>query len=137
MLTLCVRAQASVADSMKEITYQLFIRLTDSQQLQIGKLGLFDFPAGCYVYTGSARVNIDARISRHLRSDKKLRWHIDYLLASRYATVTKVVRSVKTECIVNQRIHGLIVAHGFGASDCRHGCGSHLKLLPYSVSRPV
>lgn len=114
---------------MKEITYQLFIRLTDSQQLQIGKLGLFDFPAGRYVYTGSARVNIDARISRHLRADKKLRWHIDYLLASRYATVTKVVRSVTTECMVNQHIQGLIVANGFGASDCRHGCGSHLKLL--------
>jgi Uri superfamily endonuclease len=111
------------------ITYQLFIAVNQTVHITVGKLGLFEFPAGSYVYTGSARKNIDARIARHLRSDKKLRWHIDYLLACRFTTITKVIRSAEPECVVNQRVAGVVVVKGFGASDCRHRCGSHLKLL--------
>ncbi|MDZ4211617.1 MAG: hypothetical protein U1C59_07880 [Methylotenera sp.] len=52
------------------ITYQLDILLAEPARLSIGKLGVFDFPAGRYVYTGSARCNIEARIARHLRHEK-------------------------------------------------------------------
>jgi hypothetical protein len=34
------------------------------------------------VYTGSAKRGLDARIERHIRHDKALHWHIDYLLTS-------------------------------------------------------
>jgi Uri superfamily endonuclease len=98
-------------------------------RLQIGRFGEFDFPAGDYVYTGSAMSNFEARIARHMRRDKALRWHIDYLLAAMEARVTSVVRTDHDECEVNQATRGVILVPGFGSSDCRNGCGSHLKFL--------
>ena len=61
-------------------SYQLFINVTKEINLKVGKLGRFIFPTGTYVYTGSAKKNIDKRIERHLSKKKKLHWHIDYLL---------------------------------------------------------
>ncbi len=110
-------------------TYQLRIRVGQALRLSIGRLGEFDFPAGTYVYTGSARRHFEARIARHLRREKALRWHIDYLLAAPGVVVTEVVRSGTAECALNQATAGALPVPGFGASDCKHGCGSHLKYL--------
>jgi Uri superfamily endonuclease len=110
-------------------SYQLVIQLDEAATLTVGRLGSFTFPAGRYVYTGSARRNMEARIRRHLSQTKRLRWHIDYLLAHRRARVVDVIRSNEPECALNRRTTGRIVAPGFGASDCRAGCGSHLKLV--------
>ena len=63
-------------------SYQLHIRLSRPICCQIGRLGRFDFPAGRYLYTGSARRNMAARLTRHLQREKPLRWHIDYLLTN-------------------------------------------------------
>ena len=41
--------------------------------------------------------------------------------------VLEVRRSTEPECVLNQRGYGEIVVPGFGASDCRMKCGSHLK----------
>jgi Uri superfamily endonuclease len=109
--------------------YQLHIRLSRAVRLRIGRLGEFDFPAGDYVYTGSAKRNFEARIARHMRRDKTLRWHIDYLLDAMEARVTGVVRAQDDECELNQTCPGVVLVRGFGASDCRKGCGSHLKYL--------
>ncbi len=98
-------------------------------RISVGRLGEFRFPAGCYVYSGSARRNFEARIARHLRTEKTLRWHIDYLLAARGVSVTAVKRSVRDECALNRSAGGTIVVAGFGASDCTEGCGSHLRYL--------
>jgi Uri superfamily endonuclease len=92
-------------------------------------LGEFDFPAGDYVYTGSAKRNFEARVARHLRREKTLRWHIDYLLDASGVSVTAVMRSTTGECSLNQATSGIIPVPGFGASDCTRGCGSHLKYL--------
>lgn len=108
-------------------TYQLHIHLAQPLRLAIGRLGEFDFPAGGYVYTGSARRNFEARVARHLRREKALRWHIDYLLTAPGVTVTEVARSDSGECALNQATAGMVIVPGFGASDCRAGCGSHLK----------
>jgi Uri superfamily endonuclease len=72
---------------------------------------------------------MQARIARHLRNEKKLKWHIDYLLASPQASIDKVIRYTLPECEINQRAAGIILVVGFGASDCHAGCGSHLKYL--------
>jgi Uri superfamily endonuclease len=98
-------------------------------RVQIGRLGEFCFAAGCYVYTGSARRNLEQRIARHLRCEKRLRWHIDYLLAAPGVRITGVERSPDGECELNRRSAGTMPVPGFGASDCRQGCGSHLKYL--------
>jgi Uri superfamily endonuclease len=110
-------------------TYQLQIHLTHPLHLRIGRFGEFAFPAGEYVYTGSARRNFEARIARHLRREKTLHWHIDYLLAAPGVSVTAVLRADTDECALNQATPGAVPVPGFGASDCRRGCGSHLKYL--------
>lgn len=93
----------------------------------IGRHGVFNFPAGLYCYTGSALRNFEARVRRHLSPEKKMRWHIDYLLAAPGVRVRDVRCSCEAECLVNRRTAGDIPVPGFGASDCRAGCGSHLK----------
>jgi Uri superfamily endonuclease len=111
------------------VSYQLAITLTRPVRVEIGRLGVLDFPPGRYIYTGSARRNLEARIARHLRREKRLRWHIDYLLAVPEAVVTGVERFAQAECELNSNTTGEVVIAGFGASDCRAGCGSHLKYI--------
>ncbi|AMN48316.1 hypothetical protein ACG33_14655 [Steroidobacter denitrificans] len=111
------------------VSYQLVIEVTRSLRVRVGRLGTFEFAAGVYVYTGSARRNIEARIARHERKSKPLRWHIDYLLAARGVRILRVVRSGCAECALNRATAGQIPIAGFGASDCRAGCGSHLRYL--------
>lgn len=112
-----------------QVSYQLLVVVTTPLHLAIGRLGEFDFPPGRYVYTGSAKRNLEARVARHLRPVKALRWHIDYLLNSRAASVVEVVRSRRSECGLNRAVRGRVLCVGFGASDCRAGCGAHLKHL--------
>jgi Uri superfamily endonuclease len=116
-----------VAAKRPDVSYRLHIGLARPLRLRIGRLGTFDFPAGTYVYTGSARAAMDARIARHLSATKTLRWHVDYLLAADGVRVLRVERSAVAECALNRSTPGAIVAPGFGSSDCRAGCGSHLK----------
>lgn len=114
-------------DHAAPVTYQLTLHLPRPTRVQVGRLGTFDFPAGQYIYTGSARRALEARIRRHLSRAKRMHWHIDYLLAAPGVSVVAVTRSHAPECALNAATPGRIVAPGFGASDCRQGCGSHLK----------
>lgn len=113
----------------RAVSYQLTIEVARPLRCAIGRLGEFDFPAGRWLYTGSARRALDARIARHLRAEKTLRWHIDYLLAQPGVTISRVVRSAVDECRLNQAAAGVVVVPGFGASDCCAGCGAHLRYL--------
>ena len=117
--------------------YHLLIQLLQPQEIIVGKLGLFRFPAGYYVYTGSALNGLEARVARHRRKEKRLHWHIDYLL--QYAKIIDVVYHITTErleCEYNRQIMNLpdaqIIVPRFGASDCK--CDAHLV---YFLSRPV
>jgi Uri superfamily endonuclease len=111
------------------ISYQLLIEVARPLRLRIGALGEFDFAAGRYTYTGSARRAFEARIARHLRAEKALRWHIDHLLTAAGVRVVTVRRSRLPECRLHQSSPGRVTVPGFGASDCRAGCGAHLKFL--------
>lgn len=108
-------------------TYQLHIRVGRPVRVRVGALGVFTFAAGRYVYTGSARRNMNARIRRHQTKHKPLRWHIDYLIAAPGVSVTAVNTFDVDECPLNQTTDGTLPVPGMGASDCRSGCGSHLK----------
>ena len=110
-------------------TYQLYIDLSRNVTVTVDKLGTFALPKGRYVYTGSARKNIESRVRRHLSKEKRLRWHIDYLLSHPAARITRIGFADSSECIANKTIAGCIVIPRFGASDCRVGCVSHLKRL--------
>lgn len=69
---------------------QLVIRLRRRQAIDIGRFGPFAFPAGYYVYTGSAKRGLESKIARRLRKGKRVRWHIDYLF--RYGDIAEVKR---------------------------------------------
>jgi len=109
-------------------TYCLIIKLNKDSRISVGKIGEYDFKKGFYVYVGSALNSIDARIKRHLRNEKKLFWHIDYLLASSNASIREVIleRSPeKWECEIAGKIAvNAFPLIGFGCSDCK--CNSHL-----------
>jgi Uri superfamily endonuclease len=113
----------------EHVTYQVIFRLAAAATVTVGRFGTFVFPAGTYCYTGSARRNFEARLQRHLARTKRLRWHIDYLLAAPGVTIVEVRRSSVPECELNQATVGDTPVAGFGASDCRAGCRSHLKLI--------
>lgn len=112
-----------------KISYQIFFSLYRSVELQVGKLGKFIFPKGNYVYTGSAKNNIDQRIQRHQIKNKKLHWHIDYILNREECKIQKIIKSDLDECMLNKTTSGKIIIPGFGASDCIDGCISHLKFF--------
>lgn len=112
-------------------SYQLHIRVSQAVDITIGRFGQCRFPAGLYTYTGSAKKNIYKRVQRHLGhpdKEKKLKWHIDYLLAHEFATIIGVRYCVRPECDLNQATSGDIVIPNFGSTDCNNNCGSHLKL---------
>ncbi len=108
--------------------YALIIRLSKKKEIKIGRLGTFVFPKVLDGYTGSAENGLEKRINRHLSSDKKFHWHIDYLLS--HAKVIKVIRYVgrKDECKLNNvtgRSAGATrIVKKFGSSDCN--CETHL-----------
>lgn len=116
--------------------YQLDLRLDETMAIQIGRLGTFTFPAGRYIYTGSALGGLEARLSRHRRAEKTLRWHIDYFLQhARLVGVTIHPTTARLECALNAatlaRPEAQIIAPRFGASDCR--CPAHLVYLGPAV----
>jgi len=117
--------------------YTLIIFLSREICVNVGKLGQQKIPKGYYTYTGSAlgkgASSLKRRISRHLQKDKRNFWHIDFLLANENATVTAVVAAQtnkKLECNLNHYIkregEAKILVKGFGASDCKENCESHL-----------
>ena len=121
--------------------YTLLLFLAKETTLNIGKLGKQRFPSGYYSYTGSAlgkgATNLKHRIVRHLRKEKRMFWHIDYLLADKNVSVEAVIvveTDKKMECNLNsylKKIKGAKVpVNGFGASDCKKKCGSHLLYFP-------
>jgi Uri superfamily endonuclease len=116
---------------MMKGSYQLIIHIKKSTTVKIGKLGQTDFEKGTYIYIGSAMNNLDARIQRHLKpkNEKKIHWHIDYLLSDKNVKVINVIKKLSTmkeECIIANKVFrkskGCIP--GFGCSDCK--CRSHL-----------
>ncbi|MEE8436426.1 MAG: GIY-YIG nuclease family protein [bacterium] len=121
--------------------YILLLEIETPMALRIGALGTFTLPTGTYLYTGSARRGMRARVARHLSPDKALRWHIDYLTTapgtSRVGAVAFPVgfpggfgERTLSECGLNRRAGALAgqaaPVPGFGASDCRAGCPAHL-----------
>lgn len=117
-----------VTKSKLKGTYCLLIDLKHDSRINIGKLGRLDFKKGEYVYVGSALNSLEGRIKRHLSSDKKLHWHVDYLLAHENTEIIDVIYALndyKMECEVAQIIAEKGVGvNNFGCSDCK--CDSHL-----------
>lgn len=89
-----------------------------------------DLKAGRYVYAGSANGpgGIRARVGRHLKVAKKVRWHVDRLTTT--AGVAAVValpeaRECRIVAFLREKHAAGVPIPGFGSSDCRV-CESHL-----------
>jgi len=113
-------------------SYILLAELVTPVRIQVGRLGSFDFKEGIYAYCGSALNGLESRLRRHFSTDKKLRWHIDYLMERAEVIEALVVPSpVRLECVLNRIVGNLdgssMPVEGFGSSDC--GCRSHLHLI--------
>jgi Uri superfamily endonuclease len=124
--------------------YSLIIKTEFPINLVIGALGKVNLPAGYYVYVGSALSGIQSRIQRHLIKNKKLHWHIDYLLNHDKVSVKTIMLAEtlkKHECSLSKTIDKdlkpKIVIPKFGSTDCRK-CKSHLYYFgQVNVSRLI
>lgn len=107
-------------------TYTLLIKIPENIEIQIGKLGKMSFKKGFYAYVGSALNGLEKRIERHLRKEKKLYWHIDYLLEkAEIAEVIYAKTDSRVECNIAENLNkNLESVKKFGCSDCK--CKSHL-----------
>ena len=107
-------------------TYLLIITLPKDTTVMVGKQGLLHFKKGYYAYVGSALNGLDQRIQRHLKADKKIHWHIDYLLA--FTEIVEIFykeNNRREECSIAQVLERNFTSiPGFGCSDC--SCKSHL-----------
>ncbi|MCB9456902.1 MAG: GIY-YIG nuclease family protein [Anaerolineaceae bacterium] len=112
-------------------TYILILRLDESAQLTIGKLGTFAFPAGWYAYVGSAfgPGGLRGRLKHHLAPVINPHWHIDYL---RQTASTREVWYLVSATVYEHEWAAALASYSraaipvprFGASDCR--CETHL-----------
>jgi Uri superfamily endonuclease len=110
-------------------TYALLLELNREATVAVGRLTTYSFPAGYYLYIGSALGGLFPRIERHIRGGKKLHWHIDYLRReARVVEVWYLVSEERLECDWYQAAADMpgasILVDGFGSSGCK--CRSHL-----------
>jgi sugar fermentation stimulation protein A len=107
--------------------YLILLHNVDDQEITVGKLGAIKFSSGFYVYVGSARQHLEARINRHRRLRKNHHWHTDYLRnQTQFIQAFPIRTADDLECNVAQSLSLLCdrsIAR-FGCSDC--SCDSHL-----------
>lgn len=111
-------------------TYALLLRFDSRRTIRVGALGELDFEPGLYCYIGSAMGGLDSRLERHLSSEKRMRWHIDYLtVCADGMEAWESHPDPVAECDLASEAArcGMIPVHkGFGCYDCR--CATHLFL---------
>ncbi len=121
------------AESGNRGAYLVILRIPEARAVAVGALGQRHFPAGYYVYIGSAMKGLDARMARHRRKRKRMHWHIDYLCAeAELVDILPVRASTRLECDMARALTPLAhsIVEGFGCADCP--CASHLYYWPDS-----
>jgi len=112
--------------------YGLGIRLQASVDLKPMQFRGQSLTPGLYLYAGSANGpgGLRARVSRHLRTDKKHHWHVDQLTGSGQVIFAALIPG-GTECDLVDlalKLGAETPVPGFGSSDCRR-CQAHLLRL--------
>jgi sugar fermentation stimulation protein A len=108
-------------------SYILILKVPSRRTIEIGKPGRIQFPAGYYLYVGSAEKNLTRRLERHRRERKRLFCHIDYLGARAEVHQALPIRtSDPLECELSSALKRIAdwEVPGFDSSDCL--CPSHL-----------
>ena len=112
----------------------------------VGSLGCRTLERGWQAYVGSARRGRGARVARHMRAAKPLRWHADFVFSRAPATRAWLIDAPAgaglDECSLAAALSEVAAAAtpagtarqagGFGAGDC--GCAGHLVRFPSLAS---
>lgn len=97
-------------------------------------VGRWSLKKGPYCYTGSGLSNLLARVERHFRKEKRIKWHIDLLTTHKDVKVLGAVLAEsleRMECKVNKELERFgTPVEGFGNTDCKGGCRGHLVRGP-------
>jgi Uri superfamily endonuclease len=131
-----------VQEDIQRGAYLLVIRLSRTALVRFGARGLHRLEPGYYAYAGRASRSLPGRLNRYLaiaggkRTGYRLRWHVDYLLAHCYASISSIWLADTNpdgECAAARRaanLPGATTLPGrIGASDCKEGCPGHLVRL--------
>jgi len=106
-------------------TYVLILKVSDNILLRQWKI-----KKGFFAYVGSAKNGLSKRLSRHLKKEKKLFWHIDYLLDEKEVEIYKIyVSKRQIEKVVAkffERLYNPIL--GFGNGDNKSVKGHLFKI---------
>ncbi|WP_137743132.1 GIY-YIG nuclease family protein [Robertmurraya siralis] len=114
--------------------YSIHLHISDEIKVEVGKLGSILFKKGEYIYVGSAKRNIIARINRHIKEEKVQKWHFDYLRP--HGIITKIITYETSigECQLAEKLRkesgGCWPVKKFGSTDCK--CPSHLIFVASS-----
>ena len=106
--------------------YGVVFEIDRQVSVATGKLGQLVYPAGGYLYIGSAMGGISGRVRRYLDTPKRTFWHIDYLLPrGRAVAIVAGESDRRVECDLARDIgRQFTVVKRFGSSDCQ--CAGHL-----------
>jgi Uri superfamily endonuclease len=120
--------------------YALGIRLRRKITFESGRIAGHRLAPGFYVYCGSANGpgGLAARVGRHLKRRKALRWHVDQLTTA--GDIVKLwLQPGGSECGLVARVLARpgsdVPVPGFGSTDCRT-CRSHLLTAPPELVLP-
>ena len=118
-----------------QVCYRILVALVQPREwtsVVVGRLGLVRFRPGIYFYAGSAQRNVAARLDRHAKKHKPLRWHVDYLStkAGMLGAIVLPGQPRSRECELAKELAEMyeVAVPGFGSSDCR--CRGHLFYAP-------
>lgn len=102
--------------------YVLFFEVPGEVEIEVGLKRKKRWTlSGTYAYVGSAMKSLEKRVERHLRKDKRKRWHIDYAMEH---AIPIAVLLIETELRIEEQLSALLARHfrivpGFGASDLK------------------
>jgi len=126
--------------SSRKGNYIIIFRLEERTRQNLHRFDDVDLIPGYYFYCGSAHGNggLKSRIMRHLTKSSKKFWHIDYLKDLLFPVeIWCQTSSGRNECsfckIFHKQMGGEIPIKGFGSSDCKNKCESHLVWFSQEV----
>lgn len=111
--------------------YVLAIDLSELVVVSIGRNLSVPLAPGCYLYCGSAKGpgGLAARLARHMRHGKAIRWHVDNLTEAGTPLGAWTFLGGDECDLVAALSHLPVPIEGFGSTDCQ-SCKSHLLRWP-------
>ena len=93
---------------MNKGVYYLIMKLDKAREIAVGRKGPLRFPAGFYCYVGSAMNSLEKRIARHVAREKRMHWHIDWLLEHARIVDVKRIETKRRLKGIDDKLEGII-----------------------------